>query len=140
MLKQTRLSIRIAFFATPVLLLCAGVEVVRWRLRPLGVSPGIEFPAVPASQLEAEQFLDGDFQPVTAMDALPEPVIKAFTEKGGSRLTVANPGKRFQVTDAVFDESLPWKRLLFAGVSGKKCFMLYGKVESRIFMFWHSLR
>ena len=125
MLKQTRLSTRIAFLFTAVLLLCAGVEVVHWRLRPLGVSPGIEFPAVPTSQSQAEQFLDGDFQLITDTEALPEPVIKAFTEKGGSRLTIANPGKRFQVTDVVFDESLPWKRLLFAGVSGKKCFMLY---------------
>jgi len=125
MLKQTRLSTRIAFFVAAVLLVCAGVEVVHWRIRPLGVSPGIEFPAAPISQTEVEQFLDGDFQLITDMESLPEPVIKAFTEKGGSRLTVADPGKAFQVTDVVFDESLPWKRLLFAGVSGKKCFMLY---------------
>ena len=59
------------------------------------------------------------------MKALPEPVIKAFTETGGSRLPVANPGERFQTTDLVWDESLPWKRLLFAGLLGNKCFMLY---------------
>src|SRR5215469_7121916 len=125
MLKQTLLRTRIAFLFAALLLLCAGGEVVYWRLRPLGESPGIEFPAVPTSQAEAEQFLDGDFQVITDMEALPEPVIKAFTEKGGSRLTVANPGKRFQVSDVVWDESLPWKRLLFAGLSGNKCFMLY---------------
>lgn len=125
MLKQTRLRTRIAVFSAAALLVCAGVGVVYWRLRPLGESPRIEFPAVPISQSELEQFLDGDFQLITDMKALPEPVIKAFTETGGSRLTVANPGKTFQVTDVVFDESLPWKRLLFAGVSGNKCFMLY---------------
>ncbi len=125
MRKRRRLSARIAVTLTAVLLVYAGVELVRWRLRPLGESPRIEFPAVPISQSEAEQFLDDDFQLITDMKALPEPVIKAFTETGGSRLTVANPGKRFQVSDVVWDESLPWKRLLFAGLSGNKCFMLY---------------
>lgn len=125
MLKSTRLSTRVAIFFAAVLLVCAGVEVVHRRLRPLGESPLIEFPAVPISQSEVEQFLDGDFQLVKDMNALPDPVIKAFTENGGSRLTVANPGKRYQASDLVWDESLPWKRLLFAGLSGNKCFMLY---------------
>jgi hypothetical protein len=84
------------------------------------------FPASPSSQSELEQFLDGDFHLITDMEAMPKPVIKAFTETGGSRLTIANPGKGFQATDVVlWDESLPWKRLLFAGISGDKCFMLY---------------
>jgi hypothetical protein len=125
MLGATRLTTRIAISFATALLVYAGVEVVHWRLRPLGESPRIEFPAVPISQSEVEQFLDGDFQLITDMEALPEPVIKAFTETGGSRLTVANPGKRFQLSDLVWDESLPWKRLLFAGLSGNKCFMLY---------------
>jgi hypothetical protein len=125
MLKPMRLSTRIAILFAAVLMVYGGVEVVHWKLRPLGESPLIEFPAVPISQSEVEQFLDGDFQLITDMEALPEPVIKAFTETGGSRLTVANPGKRFQVSDVVWDESLPWKRLLFAGLSGNKCFMLY---------------
>ena len=125
MLKPTRLSKRIAITFAAVLFLTAGVEVVHWRLRRLGDSPPIQFPAVPIPQSEVEQFLDGDFRLIKDVKALPEPVIKAFTETDGSRLAIANPGKRFQVTDLVWDESLPWKRLLFAGLSGDKCFMLY---------------
>ena len=126
MIKRKRRSTRIAISFFAVLLASAGYEFVRWRLRPLGEPPVIEFPASPISQSEIEQFLDGDFQSIKNVEALPEPVIKAFTETGGSRLTIANPGKDFQATDVVvWDESLPWKRLVFAGVSGDKCFLLY---------------
>jgi hypothetical protein len=125
MLKPKRLSTSIAVTLTAVLLVYAGVEFAHWRLRPLRHSPAIKFPAVPISQTEVEQFLDGDFQLITDIQALPKPLIEAFTETGGSRLTIADPGERFQVTDVVLDPSLPWKRLLFAGLSGNKCFMLY---------------
>jgi hypothetical protein len=125
MLKPRLLSTRIAITLTAVLLVYAGVELAHWRLRPLRDSPAIEFPAVPLSQTEVEQFLDGDFQLIKDMKALPKPLIEAFTETGGSRLTIADPGKRYQVTDVVWDPILPWKRLLFAGLSGNKCFILY---------------
>ena len=69
-----------------LLIVYGGIEVVHWKLRPLGESPLIEFPAVPISQSEVEQFLDGDFQLITDIEALPEPVVKAFTETGGSNL------------------------------------------------------
>jgi hypothetical protein len=72
-----------------------------------------------------QQFLAGDFRIVRDMKALPEPVVEAFTETGGSRLTIANPGERFEATDVIWDESVPRRRLLFAGISGSKSFVLY---------------
>jgi hypothetical protein len=125
MLKPTRSRARIAITLAAVLLAYAGIRLAHWRLRPLGASPPVEFPRSAMSQSEVLQFLGGDFRIVKDMKALPRPVIEAFTETGGSRLTVANPGQRFQATDHVLDESLPWKRLLFAGVLGERCFMLY---------------
>ena len=38
---------------------------------------------------------------------------------------MANPGQRFEATDVIRDESLPRKRLIFAGISGNKCFVHY---------------
>ena len=121
--KRFRARLAIAF--TAVLLVCAGVAFARWRMRPLGDSPAMEFPDVSMSQAEVEQFLDGDFQLIQHMRDLPDPLIQAFTETGGSRLTMADPGESFQVTDNVLDPSLPWKRLVLAGRSGDKSFILY---------------
>jgi len=77
------------------------------------------------SQSSLQQFVAGDFRIVRDMKALPEPVVKEFTEKGGSRLTIANPGERFEATDVIWDAGVPRRRLLFAGISGDKSFVLY---------------
>ena len=127
MAKGGRLVVRIAFVVA-LLIAFVGIEVAqhsRQGLTPLGESPLIEFPSAPMSQLEVQRFLEGDIRLIKDMKALPEPVIKAFTETGGSRLTIANPGKTFEATDVISDETFPQKRLLFAGLSGDKCFMLY---------------
>ena len=59
------------------------------------------------------------------MKTLPGPVVKVFTEVGGTRLTIANPTEKFEATDVIMDESIPRKRLLFAGVFADKSFVLY---------------
>jgi len=91
----------------------------------LGEGPRLESPPAGISQAEKDQFLDGDFTIVRDVNALPSPVVKAFTEEGGSRLLMANPGKTFEATDAIRDSSVPRKRLIFAGVLNTKCFVLY---------------
>jgi len=116
---------RMAFVVLIGFVVIALVQRVRRVLIPLGESPPIEFPAVSISQSEVQQFLDGDFRLIKDMKALPEPLIKAFTETGGSRLTMANPGKEFQATDLILYPSVPQRRLVFAGVSGERCFILY---------------
>jgi hypothetical protein len=72
-----------------------------------------------------EVFLQGDFTVVKNLRDLPRPVLRAFTEEGGSRLVIVNPGKEFLETDVVYDSSLPNRRLIFAGVSKNKCFVHY---------------
>jgi hypothetical protein len=102
-----------------------GLEFAQRGTAPLRDSPLIEFPRVSISQSEIEKFLEGDFHIITDMKALPKPVGNAVTETAGARLTIANPGQKFEATDVIRDQSLPRKRLLFAGVAGEKCFMLY---------------
>lgn len=56
---------------------------------------------------------------------LPPPVLQSYTERGGSRFVMANPGKRFEATDYILDSSVPRKRLIFAAVSPDKCIVSY---------------
>jgi hypothetical protein len=93
------------------------------RLPALGEAQYIEFP--PTSAAQAEEFLDGNFSLITDVRNLPSPVLAAFTERGGSRLVIANPGEKFRATDVVVDATVPSKRLILAGVSGEKVFVHY---------------
>jgi hypothetical protein len=77
------------------------------------------------AQLARQEFLQGSFSFIKDMQDLPPSVVGAFTEQGGSRLVMADPGKDSRATDVIYDSSLPSKRLIFAGVSGDKCFVHY---------------
>lgn len=92
---------------------------------PLGTAPQVQFPSENLTPTAAKQFLDGSFSLINDVRNLPIPVLRAFTEQGGSRLLITNPGKDFRVTDVIYDPTLPSKRLIFAGVSGDKCFVHY---------------
>jgi hypothetical protein len=93
--------------------------------RPLGEPPPVEFPSNGISHPEREHFLDGDFSITTKVKALPNPVLQLFTEKGGTRLVMGDPGDKFEATDVIADSSIPQMRLIFGGVSGEKCFVHY---------------
>jgi hypothetical protein len=92
---------------------------------PLGDAPVLTFPHSGIPSSAERQFLASDFTIIKDVKALPRPVLQAFTEEGGSRFTLANPGKKFLVTDEIDDSSLPRKRLIFAAISGEKCFVHY---------------
>jgi hypothetical protein len=113
-----------------VLLVIAVLGVVSYRKpisRPLGEGPRIQLPAAGFSEPAYRQFLDSDFTIVTDVRALPSSVLQTFTEQAGSRLLMANPGQKFEVTDEILDSSVPRERLIFAGVAGDKCFVHYEK-------------
>jgi hypothetical protein len=95
------------------------------KSQPLGEGPRIDYPSGEMSQSAREQFLQGNFSLIKDVRSLPVPVLRAFTEQSGSRLTMANPGKDFQAADFIVDNTLPSKRLIFAGVSGDRCFVHY---------------
>jgi hypothetical protein len=70
--------------------------------------------------------LDGDFKILTSVDMLPAQVKSAFTAiVHQSKFEMADPGRDFQLTDVITQEGLPRRRLIFAGISEKNCFLHY---------------
>jgi hypothetical protein len=114
--KSSRLRLLLAAIA----IICHGCKA-----QPLGEAPRLEFQQEGDPRPEIEAFLHDDFTIVKDLRRLPRSVLRAFTEEGGSRLVIVNPGKEFLETDVVYDSSLPNKRLIFAGVSKNKCFVHY---------------
>jgi hypothetical protein len=134
--------------ATTIIVLCvllfalARTGVLRYWgkvSKPLGEAPRIELPSAGISQSERQQFLEGDFAIVKDMKTLPRQVVDVFTEQGGSRLRMANPGQTFEATDDIRDSSVPRERLIFAGFLNDKCFVHYeqgGYAHSYILAFF----
>ncbi len=89
----------------------------------LGRQPTLSFTNPGAGPKELKEFLSGNFVLVERMRSLLWPVRLAFTEIGGRRLTMANPGELFEATDVFLLPGMPQRRLIFAGVSGDKCFV-----------------
>ncbi len=108
-----------------VLLAAFAYSFAKRRAKPLAAAPQISFPAADKPTTEIEEFLSGDFAIVNRVELLPKPVRLAFTEANGSRLTMADPGEKFQATDVVMNPQLPRRRLILAGVSGEKTFVQY---------------
>jgi hypothetical protein len=93
--------------------------------RPLGERPWIKLPVSEYPDSAWRQFLGSDFKIITDVRALPVPVLRAYTEKGGSRLLMANPGQKFEASDAILDVNMPRKLLISAGVADGKCLVYY---------------
>jgi hypothetical protein len=123
-----------------VLLLIGVIKIIQiWagNASPLGEETLINFPAI--SPPGTQQFLEGDFEIIKRVEALPRPVLLAFAEQGGSRLSIANPGEKFEPGDYILDASVPRKRLIFAGSSKNKCFVHYeqgGRAHSFVLAFF----
>lgn len=98
-----------------------------WRksIKPLGDRPELKTSTAVLTAEETKHLLDGNFTILTKVETFPEAVRKSFLEVGGERMTIANPGEPYQETDVVTDDTLPWMRLIFAGVSEKKAFVFY---------------
>ena len=127
-MPKTRKSLGIILGSSIALLACLGfLSFYLWKMRsePLRDGPLIVYTQPGLSRLERQEFLKRDFKIIRKVKALPLPVLHAFTEQGGSRLLMANPGKEFLATDVIYDSSLPGKRLIFAGVVDGKCFVFY---------------
>lgn len=52
----------------------------------------------------------------------------AFAKLSGeSPFKMANPGEKYQVSDFIREEGLPWRRLMFSAVKNKRCAIAYEK-------------
>ena len=80
----------------------------------------------PVSSSETEHLLDGQFKLESKTDGIPTNLKQAFSKiTREAPFAMANPGKKFQATDVVYDRSLPRRRLVFAGVQGETWFVHY---------------
>lgn len=123
-MKFRRLRLRAALVCLALIIIgCTAFFLRKSKLPPLGEGPLIEYPSGNAAQSNVQQFLDSTFSLITDARNLPGPVLRAFTEPGG--LVIANPGNDFRAGDVIYDATLPSRRLIFAGVSDKKCFVHY---------------
>jgi hypothetical protein len=91
----------------------------------LGPAPPIHFSSTEVSSETQRQFLDDNFTIVTDMKKLPVPVQRAFTEVGGFRSLIVNPGQNYQASDHITDGGMPRERLIFAGISKHRYFVYY---------------
>ena len=80
----------------------------------------------PVSSSETEHLLDGQFELALKTDGIPTNLKQAFSKlTRDGPFAMANPGKKFQATDVVYDRSLPRRRLVIAGVRGETWFVHY---------------
>ncbi len=78
------------------------------------------------SAAEKEHILDSPFTEVTKTEAMSANAKQAFAKiTGESSFALANPGRKYQVTDVVVERDLPRRRLVFAGVRGNEWFIHY---------------
>jgi hypothetical protein len=76
------------------------------------------------SREQKAQILVGDFSAINAVEKLPKKVRAFLAEMFGQKLLeLANPGQKYQATDV--GEDGPVRRLVFAGISARKCFVYY---------------
>lgn len=75
---------------------------------------------------ESEHLLDGEFKIALKTDGIPANLKQAFAKVSRERsFEMADPGQKFQVTDVVLGESLPFRRLVFAGTQDNTWFVHY---------------
>jgi hypothetical protein len=121
-------SLRIIALVVAVLGLCTGLLAIHlWHpfSQPLREGPLISYPIAEFSSAARQSFLTGNFKVIKHVKELPEPVQRVFTEDGGSRSLMADPGKEFLAGDVIYDASVPRKRLILAGTLDDKCFVNY---------------
>lgn len=91
--------------------------------------PTVDAPVVhKLSADEKARILDGKFSIERNVARLPDALKSAFAILAKEPdFKMANPGEKYQETDVVTDPALPFRRLLFAGVSKEKYFIHYEK-------------
>jgi hypothetical protein len=115
-----------------IALLVGGVFLLRGgmpRRKPLGEAALIQFQQTAKPDETVKAFLSEDFEIIKSVAALPEPIRKLYTEAGGSRWVLADPGQKFEATDVISDPSLP-KKLDLRGSDGRTllCSLRAGRI------------
>lgn len=111
----------IAIFTATLLWLAGAAQTIArgtQSISPLASTP---------TQQEGIKLLAEHFTEVRDADALPDRCKHAFTKlTGETSFSLANPGQRYQATDAMAPNArLPWRRLVFGGFSSDRCVIYY---------------
>jgi hypothetical protein len=78
------------------------------------------------SPAEKAHILDREFSIEKGVDRLPDSLKSAFARLAGEPdFKMANPGEKYQETDVISEQGLPFRRLLFAGISNDRYFIHY---------------
>lgn len=96
-----------------------GFEVPPWEPAP------IKFTAPNMSLVERRSFLSADFTLLRRVADLPPGLRKLYEMHGLPHIAIADPGEAWQATDVITDENIPTRRLVFAGTTQDRAFILY---------------
>jgi len=104
-----------------------GTELpIGWIHRPL-IEPAMSWDFSSSVQVAPSlkhHLLADDFTIIRKVRRIPDPVLSTFfREQGNGRLLIVDPGKAFNSTDYIVDDSIPSRRLLFAGSSAQTVFV-----------------
>jgi hypothetical protein len=78
------------------------------------------------SASEKQHVLDGDFALITSSEELPQSIKNAFaTITGNKPFALADPGRKYQMTDIGDEPELLHRRLIFAGSYKNRWFLHY---------------
>jgi hypothetical protein len=92
---------------------------------------------------DKEHIFDGDFTTIRTTNDIPKSIKAAFIRITDQKeFAMADPGRPFQVTDAISDESLPWRRLIFAANQNGRWLVHYekGGIGHSYYMFVFQVR
>ena len=113
------------------------VAVASAFLATCAAADGQAPPPLLLSETVRSHVRDERFQIVTSVRGLPLGVRDAMQELfGGPTLAIAEPDDRFQVTDAIIEPNLPFRRLRLAGCSTDHCIVYYER--GGIAHSWHA--
>ena len=104
---------------SPLLRICAGLT--------LAIVATAMIAAAAATRLSDEDRKAlANLVEVRRVDAVPAGVWTAFAAASADHSSsMANPGEKWQATDVIMEKGLPWRRLIFAGVSDQYCLLHY---------------
>ena len=118
---RRRITLRSTAVCPPILLFLLSAPAAHAQLSRL-------------ARADKQSLLTENFQVLTHVKALPASVKKAFAHAAQSRtFQMADPGQEYRATDYVLKAGLPFRRLIFAGVTHDLCLLHYergGRGES----------
>lgn len=88
-----------------------------------GEPPRIAFVEPNMNSGDRRAFLATNYRIIWKVADLPPRIANEFIVEGGTQISMADPGEKFESTDFISDPSLPRRRLIFAGIASDRAFL-----------------